>query len=74
MSNAEIIKCRCGVVFAACVEGHQDKEWDDSKREYLAAGCTREIVPSNSFRLGSCDCEKTEQPQQGGLSQLSLFN
>jgi hypothetical protein len=72
MNNAEIIRCKCGVVFAACVEGHQDKEWDKNKRQYLKAGCTREIVPFDSFRFGSCDCKKTEPKEPKVI--LDLFN
>ena len=60
LKNVEIIKCAHGVVFAACVEGYEDKTWDENKRKYLKAGCTMEIVKSDDFMFGVCDCNKAK--------------
>jgi hypothetical protein len=72
MRNLEIIKCSCGVIFAACVEGYQDKDWDKNKREYLNAGCTCFTSAPNSFTLGSCDCDKSKPKTTSNQLQITF--
>lgn len=56
----ECIYCRCGTLFAACVDGSQDEEWNKNKSIYRRAGCKVKIVESCDFRgLGSCSCDVT---------------
>lgn len=68
VTTAEIIRCHCGCIFAACVDGFQDDAWNKQKSKYLSAGCTAETIRSNEVRLNSCDCSK-----EPGRMQLSLF-
>lgn len=68
----EIIKCSCGVTFAACAEGHQDKEWHESKIEYLGGGCTALTIHTEDLDLRYCDCPKTAK-EKAARQQLQMF-
>ena len=68
----EIIKCSCGTVFAACVDGYQDKDWREARQGYLEAGCKVEFVQRKEFELSSCDCPKSKE-EVLAKNQLSLF-
>jgi len=65
---AEIIRCRCGCLFAACVDGLQDRKWNARKAKFLSSGCSVSLVEMKDVKLDSCDCEKMKSPQ------LKLFD
>lgn len=67
----EVIKCSCGKVFAACVDGSQDDEWKENKKQYLKAKCTIEYKERQDFVFESCKCPKTIKDIQK-QSQFSL--
>ena len=67
--DAEIIRCHCSSMFAACIDGEQDKDWEKSKRTYLAAGCTVEKIPAKDVAFKMCNCDK-RTPK---TNQLNLF-
>jgi hypothetical protein len=72
IKNMQIIKCRCGKCFAACVEPecYTDKEWVKELRKYVLAGCTVEIVPCGCPNFEDCDCNKTKNE----IKQKELFD
>jgi len=66
MSKVQVIKCKCGSVFAGCVEEecYTDKEWTKSLREYVLKGCTVDMVDRPDFKFERCTCDKTpKQPE-----------
>lgn len=68
----EIINCKCGKSFAACVDGMQDEEWKEQKTEHVKAKCTVHFVDRQDFKFESCDCPKTEK-QILERTQLNIF-
>ena len=76
MSMVQAIRCKCGVIFAGCVEPYcyQDVEWQRNMRKYVSDGCTVEMSP-NDIRLGQCSCEKkVKKNRKYDPNQLTLFN
>lgn len=71
MRLIEEIKCKCGNVFAACVDGHQDNEWRKERREYVLGGCSVSFTDTPT-PLGHCDCPKTPKQIMERV-QLELF-
>jgi hypothetical protein len=67
----QVIKCKCGKVFAACAqpECFIDKEWLKDLRKYLAGGCAVAMMDANDFRFEKCECVKTVAKQK----QLNLI-
>ena len=64
MKQVQVIKCKCGKVFAMCLapECYQDAEWMRDIRKYSKKGCTVEIGDSSNFKFEDCTCEKKEEP------------
>lgn len=62
LDKTEIIKCRHGKIFAACVVGWEDDEWKANKKKYQANGCKAETIPSKGVKLESCDCDPNKPP------------
>lgn len=69
MSKIQVIKCKCGSVFAGCVEEecYTDKGWMRELRKYVLKGCTVDMIDRESFQFQKCTCNK-------GTSQLELFS
>ena len=59
--QAEIVKCKCGKLIAACVMGYQDAIWDKNRREYLSKGYEVTIIPAGDVKMESCACKKPVQ-------------
>lgn len=64
MRQVQIIKCKCGRVFAMCVipEAYQDAEWMRELRKYVKKGCTVEVGFSKDYSLENCICKKEVTP------------
>lgn len=76
--KAQIVKCRCGKVFAACMEPecYTDKDWQRDVRKYANGGCTVHLVVSDSFRFEVCKCDKFTNHlpvAEVAANQLTLF-
>jgi len=65
MGKAQIIKCKCGNAFAACMEPecYLDKTWANDLRKYVKNGCSVEIIDTseNKIILKKCECNKPKQ-------------
>lgn len=60
----------CGIIFAACVDGLQDAEWDRNARKYRSQGHKVELIEGD-VRFGKCECVK--QPVKKDKNQLELL-
>ena len=61
-TKVEAIYCgKCGTLFAACVDGYQDNEWNSNKQDYLRRGDKVELIENNSVTLNSCKCREVKQ-------------
>ncbi len=61
MRELQVIKCKCGKVFAAAQvpECYMEKEWMDELRDYVVnKGCTVDIVFANGNIFEKCECDK----------------
>jgi hypothetical protein len=79
MRMVEIIRCKCGNIFAACELGHhEDYEWKSDVQENLTKGCTVERISINDLEFKKCVCpsekkedkptpEKKEEETQEGI-------
>jgi hypothetical protein len=74
MSMVQSIRCKCGVIFAGCVEPYcyEDVEWQRNMRKYIKEGCTVEMT-GNDVKLGHCACENKAKKKKGNPNQLQLF-
>lgn len=70
----QIIKCKCGKVFAAATEPHcyVDVEWQRDMRKYIKRGCSVEMVNNHEWKFEECVCEKKEKNKKNS-NQLELF-
>lgn len=71
----QIIKCKCGAVFAGCLEPecYIDKDWLDSLRDYVEyRKCTVHMVESKNIQFTSCTCKKNKR-EQIKTTQLKLY-
>lgn len=68
----EVVKCKCGAVFAACVVGHQDAEWHKNLRKYMAQGYQVSHVAAGDFIFSKCECVK-EEVAKVDPNQLRIF-
>lgn len=66
----QIIKCKCGSVFAGCIEPYcyTDKEWTKPLRQHVLEGCTVEMIKSTDFKFEKCKCVKPETKTEPKLS------
>lgn len=60
--KAQVIICKCGVMFAASVEPHCYTElvWQRDLRKYVKAGCTVDLIYTDLVKFEQCKCNKTE--------------
>lgn len=63
MEKTQVIKCKCGNIFAACrvPECYTDQEWTRDLRDYVLDGCTVDVVDASSFNFDRCMCHKKEE-------------
>lgn len=69
--KVQLIKCKCGKIFAACIEPdcYTDKVWLKNMRKYVIKGCSVEMASSSkSFRFEKCTCND----KKGNLNQVKL--
>ncbi len=62
--GVQIIKCKCGKTFAACIEPecYTEAEWMRDLRKYVKGGCSVSLVASGKdFQFEKCECKKTGQ-------------
>lgn len=70
----QVIKCKCGSIFAASKvpECYQDMEWLKKLREYSLRGCDVEVIDSGKgFQFEKCKCGMKEGDSLP--NQLNLF-
>ena len=70
--KAQVIVCKCGAKFAACVEPHcyTEKDWQKDLRKYVNEGCTVEMVDCASFRFEKCRCKEIKA---ANINEPTLF-
>lgn len=68
----QLIRCKCGKVFAAAAEPHcySDAEWQKEMRKYIKRGCTVEMSNNNDWKFEQCVCETIPKKDP---RQLELF-
>lgn len=64
----QVIKCKCGEIFACCVvpECYTDTDWMRDLRKEVKNGNSVEIVEQGKWKFGNCKC-KIKEP-------ANLFN
>lgn len=69
---AQVIVCKCGSKFAACVapECYTEADWMKDVRKYVKQGCTVEVVEAGSFRFERCKCAELAKQAE---AQMSMF-
>lgn len=67
----QVIVCKCGSEFAACIvpECYTDKDWQKDLRECVKNGCTVKMVESGTFSFERCKCPAVPK----NPNQLKLF-
>lgn len=76
MEKAQVIKCKCGKIFAACrlPECYAEADWMRDLRKYVKQGCTIELIDCDKFTFEQCVCEKEEKEEKiKNRNQLKLF-
>ena len=59
MRTAQIVKCKCGSVIAACRVPlcYEDREWQKDIRDFKDQGYTIDELPCDgSWHVGQCEC------------------
>jgi hypothetical protein len=62
----QVIKYKCcGNIFAACLEPdcYTDSDWLKSLKKYVKVGHKVEMVDSEKFKFGQCQCQETPTPK-----------
>lgn len=75
MSNAQVIKCKCGEIFAACVEPecYMNADWQREMRKCVKKGCTVEIMPCGDAKMSKCKCkELAKELAESNTNQTKL--
>lgn len=76
MRKVQIIKCKCGAVFAAACTPHcyEDAEWQRDMRKYVKQGHTVDLIDSDAFDgLQECVCKETELKSKKAI-EPTLFD
>ncbi len=71
----QIIRCKCGSVFAACHEPecYTDDDWIADLKAYVLQGSTVGLVKGTDFKFENCICSKLEeQSEQSDINQLKI--
>lgn len=56
----QMITCKCGSIFAACLEPdcYTDKDWIKNLAKYVKKGCTIKMISHNTgFQFEQCKCK-----------------
>ena len=59
----QVIKCKCGRIFASCQEPEcwTDEEWQQDVRENVIKGNSIEMVKQGEWKFESCVCGNKEE-------------
>ena len=70
---AQVITCKCGSKFAACIEPHcyTDADWLKNVKHYVNAGCLINTIPASSFKFERCTCK--DAVKDVNKRQMQLF-
>ena len=70
----QIIRCKCGNVFAASREPecYSSADWQKNMRDYIKQGCTVEMVEESTWQFQKCVCDKVNNTK-ATTNQLELF-
>jgi hypothetical protein len=73
----QVIKCKCGSAFAACIEPdcYSDKKWQKDMRKYVKKGCTVDLIDGSSSEplFQKCVCEKKKKKVVNDVNPLFPF-
>ena len=60
MKTVQIIKCKCGEIFAGCLVPYcyEDADWQKDLRKYVKQGCTVDILHASEFKFSKCTCKE----------------
>jgi len=65
-SKSQTIRCRCGKMFAACVNGHQDEDFILDVHNYISKyGCTSTLETSKNMSFDTCECPNMDGSLKG---------
>jgi hypothetical protein len=73
VKRAQVVKCRCGNIIAACIEPecYQDAQWMRDVRNYAKKGYAIDVLDCKSFKFNKCTCKPNQVTKTG---ELPLFN
>ena len=63
---AQVIFCKCGSSFAACLEPmcYTERDWQKDLRKYVNDGCTVKMLYTKEFTFEECTCNAKVDPNQ----------
>lgn len=73
--KAQVIKCKCGSIFAACYapECYEDSDWIKDLKKYVNAGFEVDLLTIGSFQLNKCLCGEVKTEPEN-KAQLNMFS
>lgn len=57
----EVLKCKCGALFAGTSEP-ENEDWESDVAKYVAAGCSVVTMKAGTFQLAKCRCKEYTPP------------
>ena len=75
MTQAQIIRCKCKAIIAACTvpECYMDAEWQKDMRKYVKQGCSVELINCDkSWTVSKCKCKEIKAAQKE-VTEPTLF-
>lgn len=75
MKQAQVIKCKCGSIFAACCvpECYTTSDWIKDLKKYVKAGFEVDMLNIGSFSLAKCTCGESVV-ESVDKDQLNMFS
>jgi hypothetical protein len=73
MSKSQVLKCKCGKIYAACREPecYEEVSWQrDMRKDIAKRGSTVELLENGQWQFENCVCVKTKSKKE----QPTLFN
>lgn len=69
----QVLMCKCGAIFAGCVEPYcyTDRDWLKDLRIHVKEGGKVKMVTRDEFAFGDCDCGEAVKGED--LNQIKLF-
>ena len=63
MSKAQLVKCKCGQIIAACLEPecYLDREWKKDLTNYVKRGYIIDLRETGDWQFGKCICKDEKQ-------------